>query len=97
MALCTPYLAQKHFEKRQENPYASLQTIFYISGLPKGWHFWKRRAPENPEESFNGIFKILDMRSICIEKHEWHFANMVPIPITKIFKNILEISKLRQF
>ena len=32
--------------------------------------FGKRRAPENPEESFNKLLKILNMGSISSRKHE---------------------------
>ena len=40
---------------------------------------WTRRAPTNPDDSSNNILKILDMRSISLEKYEkdnrrfWHW------------------------
>ena len=44
---------------------------------------WKRRAPKNDEDRFNEISKIMDMGPISIKKHEWMFANMLPISNTE--------------
>ena len=69
------------------NPYLGI-LIFekgycYVSGLPTICRFLKRRAPRNPEESFDEISKIMEMRPISIKKHEGIFANIGPISITK--------------
>ena len=45
--------------------------------------FWKRRAPTNDEDPSNEIFKILNMEPIFIKNHEWMFANMAPISLSK--------------
>ena len=63
----------------------SLKRIIFAYIDFKKCQFWKRRAPRIPEDPFNRIFKILNMRSISIKKHEWTFANMVPISISKRF------------
>ena len=45
--------------------------------------FWKRQAPRNDEDPSNKISKIIDMKPISIKKHEWYFANMVPMVALK--------------
>ena len=37
---------------------------------PYDYRFGKRRAPENDEDTRNKFYKIMDMRSISIKKHE---------------------------
>ena len=44
---------------------------------------WKRQALTNDEDPFHEIFKTMDMRPISIKKHEWNFANIVQVSITK--------------
>ena len=59
---------------------------FYIStnsGPPRFSKVSKRQAPRSDEEPFNEILKILDARPISLKRHEWDFANMVPLSITK--------------
>ena len=74
-----PLFITKTLQKYKKKPNISLEHFFNIYGLPECCQFWKRRAPKNPEESFNEILKIMDMRAISIKKHEWIFANIVPI------------------
>ena len=38
--------------------------------------FWKRQASNNDEGPLNKISKIMEMRPISIQKHEWIFANV---------------------
>ena len=46
-------------------------------------HFVKGWAPKHPEYPSNEIQKISDMRPISVKEHEWLFANIIPIFITK--------------
>ena len=54
-------------------PWDILKNIVFINLRCSGtsiYRFLKRRAPKNDEDSRNKIFKIIDMRSISIKKHE---------------------------
>ena len=57
---------------------------FYISGLKENGQFWKRQAPENDEDPFNKIFKILNIGTISIKKHGWICPNMVQLIIFSV-------------
>ena len=46
--------------------------------------FWKRRAPNNDEDPFNEILKILDMGPISIWKHEMFLGEYVSSKICKL-------------
>ena len=75
----------KYFKKYMKNHGDLLETYFpYLRlGNQKKWHLLKRRAPENPEDPFNKMSQIMDMRAISIIKHELFVANMVPRSTTK--------------
>ena len=60
-----------------------LRIVFLHVRTPMCCQFWRRRAPKNPKESSNEIFKIMDMEPTSIKQHEWDYANMVPISTTK--------------
>ena len=107
----TPYLSPKIPEKTEENSmgdifgkqYSSHGNIldhFYFSYLSileiQVFVNCGRRAPTIPEESFNEMLKVLDMRSISIKKHEWSLANMLPMSITT-HKMFLVISNIPNF
>ena len=84
------------------------KLLFYISqnsGSPNSCQLWKRRGPKHPEDPFNKILKILDMRSTSTRKHEsnlvgwyqylpenmkWNFGNMELLSS----KNICRTSKV---
>ena len=61
------------YPTKQEIPGALSKNVFcksQISGNPEVCRFGNRRAPKDPADPSNEIFKILDMRSRSIKKHE---------------------------
>ena len=66
-----PHLSTKNFKNTRENPKIFETYYVYISGLPKFCQFVNRSAPANPEESFNEISKIIDIKPIAFKTHEW--------------------------
>ena len=81
-----PLFITKILSKMQEKS----QTILSILSM----HITKFRAyrfleisektgTEHDEESSKTILNILDMRPTSVKKHEWDFANMLPISSTK--------------
>ena len=81
-----PFLC-RNASQNQENMETSLKQYYFsylnILDFPTNCQFGKRRAPKHPEESYNEMLRIMNLRSISIKKHEWFFANMVPISTTK--------------
>ena len=84
LAPYTPYLSQKQLKKyKNESPHIFQKYDCYIYGLPTFCQFLKRRAPDNHEESSNEISEIMEMMQISTKRHEWIFANVVPISMTE--------------
>ena len=57
----------------------SLKSIMFAYLDFKKCQIWKRRAPKNDEDPSKNFLEILNIGPISIKKHEWIFANMVPI------------------
>ena len=60
-----------------------LFSYLNILEIQKIVHSGKGGGRKVPNNRLMEILKILDMRPISSKKHEWYFANIVPISITK--------------
>ena len=93
--------------KRKKTPGTFFGKYYFCKsqnwGNPLFWQFSKKRAPINPEDSYNRILNIVDMGSISIKEHEmeivWILETLKPrnqTPKTKKPKN-QETKKLVYF
>ena len=70
------------------------------NGYPKFWKCWKSRAPENPDDPSNNIWKSQIWDQYVSKSAKWQFDNMKSLNlwnfITKTQRN-LETKKPRNF